>query len=194
MSALGRRQRKTLEGLAAALLPGHTELPGADRAGVAEAIETRMASWAPRVRSAVRMLLIAWELSPLLSRHRRRFASLDPHLQVAWTEQCYRSRRAFRRLHVAALKQLVFLAWASTEQVEDALGYDYRCRRDDEPHGAARPILGQPSVAPPSRAPRNYHRDGPAVQSGAVPRDLVGQRTWHRASPPALTTIAHPEV
>jgi choline dehydrogenase-like flavoprotein len=194
MSSLSRRQRSTLEGLAEALLPSGLGLPGANEADVARAIEERMISWRPRVAAGVRFLLRTWDLGPLLSKHTSRFSNLDPETQAAWTERCYRSRWTARRLQVAALKQLIFLAWASSPVVEDAIGYDYRCARDDEPHGAARTIAGSEAAPIASRTPRDYFRDGPAIASKAVPAHLTTKRDFERPDLPALTTITHPDI
>ena len=91
------------------------------------------------------------------------------------------------------VKQLVFLAWASTPEVEEALSFDYHCWRDDEPHGS--PLAGgppQPTKLP--RSPKDLHREGPATRTGAIPLTL-GERTSETAFPSVpLTTIEWPEV
>ncbi|MGH2694837.1 MAG: GMC family oxidoreductase N-terminal domain-containing protein, partial [Actinomycetota bacterium] len=125
--------------------------------------------------------------------HLRTFSRLDHGAQSDWVETCYRSRIAFRRLHVAALKQLLYLTWAATPEVEDALGYDYRCRRDDEVHGAARVVGGQARPIPDALEPRDYHREGPASDSGAIPLELVS-KTEFAPRDTTLETRSWPEL
>ena len=125
----------------------------------------------------VRSLIVAFELGPLLS-HRRRFSSLDRATQKAWVERMYRSRLGWQRLQIAALKQLLFLEWASSPKVEDALGYDYTCRRDDEVHGAAREVVPTIDTSLPAPEPDDYVRPGPAVITRAVPIGLMSKREF----------------
>src|SRR3990170_3156181 len=113
MADLSPRERRSVRALASALLPEGHDLPGADSLDVGARLEERMGAWKRRVAASVRMLIRAWELSPLASRHLRVFSALSPEDQRAWVASCYRSRIGFRRLHVAALKQMIFLVWAS---------------------------------------------------------------------------------
>jgi choline dehydrogenase-like flavoprotein len=178
MADLSARQRSSVSALARALLPEGHGIPGADSLDVASRLEERMGTWKRRVAASVRMLIRAWDLTPLLSRHLRVFSALSPEDQQAWVASCYRSRVAFRRLHVAALKQMIFLVWASAPEAEDAIGYDYRCRRDDEPHGTTRPIVGEASVQPALPEPADYKRPGPATASGAIPEQLLAKNSF----------------
>ncbi len=178
------------------LLPEGHGLPGADSAGVAASLDARAVSWDAHVLTNVRWLLRVWELSPLLSRHRRLFSSLTPDRQQEWTERSYHSRAAWRRLQVTALKQLIFLEWASSPEVEDALVYDYRCRRDDEVHGTSRAIAGGASPTQPPPEPRDYHRPGPAIARATIPVPLTARRE-HRevlSEERSLTTESWPDV
>jgi choline dehydrogenase-like flavoprotein len=187
---------RCVEDLARILLPEGHGLPGAVTAGVGAALEERASSWNPAVRARVRWLIRAWELSSVVSSYRKPFTKLTHAQQEEWVERCYRSRRAARRLHIAALKQLIFLTWASTPIVEDALGYDYRCRRDDEPHGAARPIAGAPKIRTVEPEPEDYQRPGPAVASGAIPsaRAAVQGFTPMSERDAHLVTLAWPAI
>jgi len=174
------------------MLPEGHGLPGARTAGVATHLEAQVAHWTPAVRARVRTLIRVWDASPLVSRYRARYGGLDPSDQAEWLERCYRSKNALRRLHVAALKQLVFLAWAATEAVEDALGYDYRCR-DDEVRGAARPTTGFAVASPPAE-PDDYAREGPARIGGAVPLRLLERREPRLGMQNQLTTMSWPDI
>ena len=176
------------------MLPEGHGLPGGDTADVAGRMEEQTAFLSPRVVARLRWIVSAWDLSPVATRARARFSSLDRNAQKDWVERCYRSRSALRRLHVAALKQLVFLAWASRPEVEDALGYDYRCRRDDDPHGAGRAVPGDGAPSPPSPEPADYLRAGPAVANGSVPERLITLRSFHRPDDTTLETQSWPDV
>ena len=171
-SGFSERELRTLAALARVLLPEGHGLPGAETARVAERLEDRARSWEPVVRARIRWFVRAWDLSPLASAHRKRFSRLSEADQVRWVERCYRSRATWRRLQIAALKQLVFLQWASTPEVEDALGYDYSCRKDDEPRGTRR-AWAPNSPAEVHPEPADYKRPGPAVNEGAVPLPLL---------------------
>jgi len=191
------RDRQTFDALAQALLPEGHGLPGAASVKVADTLFARAESWEPSVKDGVRWLLRAWEYSPLLSKYRRRFTRLTPEERSEWTERCYRSRITAKRLQVTALKQLVFLEWASSSQIEDDLGYDYRCRRDNDVHGTARPVIVERSPAlPPPPEPRDYHRPGPAIARGTIPVPLTAIRE-HRPVPAddhRLVTQSWPEI
>lgn len=173
--------RRTLRALVPILIPGGYGLPSGVEGRVADRLCERMSAWTPAMASRIRLLIVAFELGPVFSRHVRPFSSLTEADRRAWVETFYRSRLAMRRLQLAALKQLVFIEWASTPEAEAALGYDYTCRRDGEVHGAGRtvaPVLDSASGPP---EPADYHRPGPAVAGRAIPIELVAKRNF---SPP----------
>ncbi len=190
------REAKSLTALAAVLLPEGHGLPGADSTKTVAALQARAASWDRRVLGGVRLLVRAWELAPLLSRHRRPFSALTPDRQKEWAEQCYRSKVAWRRLQTSALKQLLFLEWACSPAVEDALGYDYRCRRDGEVHGTTRLVSSDGHLVSRPPEPSDYHRPGPAVARGTVPLPLAERRTFRRVTDEEteLQTISWPDL
>jgi glycine/D-amino acid oxidase-like deaminating enzyme len=122
------------------------------------------------------------------------FSALRPDAQKEWTEASYRSRRTWRRIVASALKQLVFLSWATAPEAEDAIGYDYRCRRDDEPHGARRTIEGPARLTVPPPEPADLHRPGPAAAMGAVPLSLLEKHSANGSPARHLETISWPEL
>jgi choline dehydrogenase-like flavoprotein len=189
------RDERVLSALARVLLPEKHGLPGAEDAEVGARLAARIENFRPRVRAGARLMIRAWELSPLLSRRPRRFTRLTEPEQERWVHGAYRSRRTSRRLHIAALKQLVFIEWASSSPAEDALAYDYRCRRDDEVHGASHPITAPSLRSEMGPQPADYHRPGPATRSGAVPaaRLAISAPTAPQRRGP-LTTVMWPEV
>ncbi|HVF53415.1 MAG TPA: GMC family oxidoreductase [Actinomycetota bacterium] len=185
-----------LRALADIFLPQGFGLPGGADVDVASALATNARSWDPAVRLRVRVLLRTWDRSPVSAGMRRRFSEMDRSRQEEWVARCYRSRISAQRLVLTALKQLIVLTWASAEAVEDAIGYDYRCRIDDDVHGAARPVAGKPAPADPEPEPADYHRPGPAVASGAIPLRLVDRRAAapRTAADSALTTETWPDL
>jgi choline dehydrogenase-like flavoprotein len=194
--AFSEREKRTLAALAESMLPSGYGLPGATEARVAESLDHRAESWDPSVLAGVKWLLRVWDLAPLASRHRQTFTKLDTRQRREWTNNSYHSRRAWRRLQVTALKQLFFLEWASSADVEDAFGYDYRCRKDDEVHGSVRSITVSFPSPPTPPEPGDYQRPGPAVASGAIPVHLTTRRHFRPIPDSAtqLTTLAWPEV
>jgi choline dehydrogenase-like flavoprotein len=193
-SAFSARERRCLGSLARVLLPEGCGIPGAQSVDVVTLLDARARSWDPAVLARVRWLVRVWELAPVLSARLRPFSALDPVAQRDWTEASYHSRRTWRRIVASALKQLLFLAWALAPEAEDALGYDYRCRRDDEPHGTARAIAGEPSRPVVPAEPVDYHRPGPATAMGAIPIALMDKRAFNDAAAPELETTTWPEL
>lgn len=191
---LSEREMRCIAALARCMLPEGMELPGGDRAGVAARMQEQTSYLSPRVTSRLRWIVRLWDLTPLASRLRKRFGGLSPDDQAEWLESAYRSRSAVRRLHVAALKQLIFLAWASVPEVEDALGYDYRCRRDDEVHGTTRVTLAGLGPADAGAEPADYFRPGPAFTTGAVPERLRGLRDFTPRGDTTLETESWPDL
>ena len=92
------------------MLPAGFDLPDGESAEVAQRLQEQTAYLTPRVVARLRFLVRLWEWAPLLSRERTPYSRLDPVFQAGWLERAYRSRWVLRRLHVAALKQVLFLA------------------------------------------------------------------------------------
>lgn len=194
-SAFNDRQRASIEALADVMLPEGHGLPGATAMHVTDLLDRQVSGWDPSSRAGVRLLVWTWELSPLPTL-RRRFSSLPAEERERWVERATRTRVAAWRQVLVALKQLVYLAWASTPEVEDALGFDYRCVRDEEPHGAGRAILSEGTLWRAPQEPRDYMRPGPAVATGAVPMNRAERKTFTPVEEGAtsLKTITWPEL
>jgi hypothetical protein len=127
---LSRRNVATLEAAARVLVPpGGIIEPGADELRLVDAIVADVASWPPRVRSRIKMLLVAVEMLPFASGQRRSFRALDPDVQKKVLERNGHHSFALRRLVVSRLKQLVLTAYLCTPEVEEAVGYRYECAR-----------------------------------------------------------------
>ncbi|MEA2477301.1 MAG: hypothetical protein QOC87_1500 [Actinomycetota bacterium] len=178
------------------MLPDGFGLPGADSIGFPGHFERRAGTWEPQVRAQIVWLLRSWDLSPLLHR-RKRFLSLDPVEQRRWVENCYRSPRALTRFHIAGLKQILFLVWASAPEVERALGYDYSCRKDDVPRGTRTPVTLSGTRSDFSVAePTDYNRSGPAVADGAIPASRAAIATFvpRSVDDRRLETSSYPDL
>ena len=167
-----------LTALAPVLIPGGYGLPSAEDAQVADRLFERMSSWTPTVAGRIRLLLLTFEWAPLFSRHRCRFSTLSPSDRKEWVERLYRSRVAWRRFQITALKQILFIEWGSSPEAEVALGYDYTCRKDGEVHGAGRLVVAAPHLPSERPEPADYVRPGPAVRTRAIPIELMSKRDF----------------
>src|SRR5437867_5777527 len=115
---------RALRAVADAFIPRGGPLPlGADDVGTAERLAGYLERMTPATRTGVRMLLRAWELAPLASRHLRRFSRLAPDARAAWTDACDTSRSPWRRIPLGLLKTLCLAAFCADPRVEAALGY-----------------------------------------------------------------------
>jgi choline dehydrogenase-like flavoprotein len=193
-TGFSRSELLCLERLSAVLLPEGHRLPGAQRTYLTARLQARAETWQPKVRIRFRALVRAFEWSPVLSKHHRRFSKLAEKDRAPWVQASLRTRHPLRRLTAMGVKQLVLLAWASTPEVEAALEFDYHCWRDDQPHGTERGATeARPTEVPD--APEDLVRQGPATRSGAVPLRLV-TRTTSPGIPPAppLETIEWPDI
>ena len=189
------RQQKTIAYLADILLPEGHGLPGGNAMKVGELLERQIARWDRVPRLAIVNLVRLWEFSPLLV-YRKRFSSLTPEDREHWARRAYRSRIGAWRQVIVGLKQLLYIAWASAPEVEDALGFDYRCAKDDQPHGAGRAVIEPRSLWNPPAQPFDYSRRGPAIESGAIPGALTGRTTFTPVENGAthLETMSWPEI
>src|SRR5437667_7811701 len=125
--------------VAEALGPRGGDFPlGAADVGVAE----RATAWMERLpagaRHQVRLLLRAWEASPLASRHLRSFSRLSPETRAAWVETCAASAAPWRRIPLVLLKMLALAAFTADSRVEAALGYTYDCLEPAPPRRGKR--------------------------------------------------------
>lgn len=118
------------------LIPrGGTIEASASDAGVPELIASWIDGAQPTLRRRFKLLISAWDLGPVAAwGFMKPFHRLDPNRQVKWIDENHHSRFAFRRAPITYLKQLIYLAYASTPQVEEQIGFDYSCRLDAEPH------------------------------------------------------------
>ena len=139
--ALSQPRRVILRQLSDILIPsGGDPEPGAVEAGVPEMIEEWWKTFPRRERRRVETLISLFDLGPVVAlRYRRRFHRLAPDKQQSWIASSQRSSRFLRRMPLGYLKQFVFLAYASSPEIEARLGYDYTCRLNGELHGRPTP-------------------------------------------------------
>jgi choline dehydrogenase-like flavoprotein len=136
--ALGKRQIATLRRAAEALLPADGPLPGAgdtDVAGRLSAFVGGLPGWQARGMGA---MLVAWDVSPLLSRYRRRFGRLSPAERQAYLKACLQGRRGPRRTLAFWLKSLCLMAYCSHPGVEEAIGFTGSCVDEGPPQDGPR--------------------------------------------------------
>lgn len=117
---LGRREYAVLRAVAARLVPGGPEHPGANELGVPARVDRELAFHPPRLAADVSDALRLVEWWPLATRLSR-FTGLEPAEQDALLSGMATSRFALRRTAFQGLKFLVLFfhytqepAWAGT--------------------------------------------------------------------------------
>jgi choline dehydrogenase-like flavoprotein len=162
---LGNRQFAILRRAAEAILPaGGTLAPGAadtDVAGRLASFVGGLPGWQTRVMGA---MLVAWELSPLISSYRRPFGRLSPAERQAYVKACLQRRRGPRRALALWLKSLCLMAYCSHPRVEEAIGFTGSCLDEGPPQDEPRL---EPIVYPHIRGRVEERADVCVVGSGA---------------------------
>ncbi|MFQ5595999.1 MAG: GMC family oxidoreductase N-terminal domain-containing protein, partial [Anaerolineae bacterium] len=133
-------QRAAVTALAEALLPqgGPLELGAAD-VGVASQLDALVAGFDPPVRRLVRLMVTAFELSPILSRYVRPFSRLSPQDRETYLHACQDNR--LRRELLLSLKTLCSMVYCADERVCRLIGYDGRPFKPvEEPLPSVRPL------------------------------------------------------
>ena len=177
--AFGPKQLDTIEHLADVVLPEGHGLPGGTATRVRDLLDHQVGGWDAAPRTGFRLLVSLWELSPMFA-YRKRFSSLDAETRERWVMRSYHSKIGLWRQVIVTLKQLLYIAWASAPDVEDALGFDYRCAKDDEAHGAGRAVIEPRSLWKSPARPNDYSRAGPARTSGAIPEEAAARASFTR--------------
>lgn len=118
-------ERRQLRAVCDAIIPSGGTIPeGALEVGVPELLEGWLARFSPQARRLVRAMLGGYSLTPLLSQRPRPFARLDSGERERWAAESDRSRFRLRRESFMGLHTLVTIAYASTPQVRERLGWD----------------------------------------------------------------------
>lgn len=124
-SRLSGSERRILRALSETLIPSGGAIPlEAGETDVADTLERWLTGFEPSSRSAVRAMLVGFNLTPLLSRNLRTFTRLSPDAREDWVAASSRSRNAPRREALSGLSTLAQLAYASRPSVGRTVGYD----------------------------------------------------------------------
>ena len=123
--SLTSAQRATLVALADTVLPrGGALEPGATDVNVAGQLEAYLERCSPGTRRTVGVMLSAFNLSSLVSRHGRPFRSLSPERREVYLVECETSSVRQRRETLIALKALILMFFCSDERIKPLIGYD----------------------------------------------------------------------
>src|SRR5256712_8031172 len=117
--------RAALGGLADSFLPhGGALEPGASDVNVAGHLGGYVDRGAPGTRRTVNLMLTAFNLSSLASRHGRPFRMLGPAAREAYLVDCEKSKIRQRRETLIALKALILMFFCSDDRIKPLIGYD----------------------------------------------------------------------
>jgi hypothetical protein len=123
--SLTSARRATLAALSDAVLPhGGALEPGASDVDVAGQLEIYLDRCAPSTRRTVNLMLTAFNLSSIASRHALPFRRLRPKAREAYLIGCETSRIRQRRETLIALKALILMFFCSDERIKPLIGYD----------------------------------------------------------------------
>lgn len=119
-----------LVALAETLLPeGGAIEPGSRSIELPAQFEAYLGRMAPRPRRTLRLMLSAFGLSSVATRHGLPFHRLPPKARVTYLHACETSRIRQRREALVALKALLLMLFCSDDRVTPLLGYDGRPRK-----------------------------------------------------------------
>ena len=123
--SLTSARRATLAALADSLLPhGGALEPGASDVDVAGQLDAYLDRCAPGTRRTVNLMLTAFNLSSVASRHVRPFRWLGRAARETYLIECETSKIRQRRETLIALKALILMFFCSDDRIKPLLGYD----------------------------------------------------------------------
>ena len=123
--SLTAARRATLVALADSILPrGGALEPGASDVNVAGQLEAYLDRCAPGTRRTVNVMLTAFNLSSILSRHLRPFRLLGAQPRESYLVACETSKIRQRRETLIALKALILMFFCSDDRIKPLIGYD----------------------------------------------------------------------
>ncbi len=115
----------TLAALADSLLPhGGALEPGASDVNVAGQLDSYLDRCAPGTRRTVNLMLTAFNLSSIASRHARPFRLLGSKAREDYLVECEKSKIRQRREALIALKALILMFFCSDDRIKPLIGYD----------------------------------------------------------------------
>src|ERR1700674_3908881 len=120
-------RRSTLGALCDPVLPrGGASEPGALDVDVAGQLESYLDRCSPGTRRTVNLMLTAFNLSSVASKHALPFRHLSPASREAYLVECETSRIRQRRETLIALKALILMFFCSDDRIKPLIGYDGR--------------------------------------------------------------------
>jgi choline dehydrogenase-like flavoprotein len=123
--SLTAARRATLAALADSILPhGGALEPGASDVNVAGQLDSYLDRCAPGTRRTVDLMLTAFNLSSIASRHARPFRLLGSGARDAYVMDCEKSKIRQRRETLIALKALILMFFCSDDRIKPLIGYD----------------------------------------------------------------------
>ena len=100
--------------------------PGASDVNVAGQLDSYLDRCAPGTRRTVNLMLTAFNLSSIASRHARPFRLLPYAARESYVLDCETSRIRQRRETLIALKALILMFFCSDDRIQPLMGYDGR--------------------------------------------------------------------
>src|SRR6202521_6018466 len=120
-------RRSTLGALCDPVLPrGGASEPGALDVDVAGQLESYLDRCSPGTRRTVNLMLTAFNLSSVASKHALPFRHLSPSSRETYLVECETSRIRQRRETLIALKALILMFFCSDDRIKPLIGYDGR--------------------------------------------------------------------
>src|SRR5260370_23447240 len=118
-------RRGTVAAVADSILPHGGALgPGARDVEVAGQPDSYLDRCAPGTRRTVDLMLTAFNLSSIASRHARPFRWLGAAERDAYVVDCEKSKIRQRRETLIALKALILMFFCSDDRIKPLIGYD----------------------------------------------------------------------
>ncbi len=123
--SLTSAQRATLVALSDTVLPhGGALEPGAVDVNVAGQLESYLERCSPGTRRTVSLMLTAFNLFAIVSRHAVPFRRLSVAAREAYLAECETSSIRQRRETLIALKALILMFFCSDDRIKPLIGYD----------------------------------------------------------------------
>ena len=125
--SLTSARRATLAALSDTVLPhGGALEPGAADVDVAGQLDSYLERCSPGTRRTVNLMLTAFNLSSIASKHALPFRRLSRAAREAYVVECETSRVRQRRETLTALKALILMFFCSDDRIKPLIGYDGR--------------------------------------------------------------------
>ncbi len=142
----------TSDAIAAPERPTPTSLPDNEVSNLGRLLESHIAGFTPYTKRLIRLMLIGYDLTPLLSRHMQPFHLLSEEDRRQWNASSATSRNLPRKEAFKGLDTLIQLIRASTPEVRKLIGYEGRpavpVNWNDIPPVPSFPVHSYPDLQP----------------------------------------------